>query len=187
MCQHASSVAGVHWNGCPFHVPACGQCGGWNMCAFHVPACWQCGGCALERVCLSCASMWALWQVCAGACVLVMCQHVGSAVGVRWNVCAYHVPACGQCGGCALERVCLSCAGCALERVCLSCASMWAVWRVCTGTGVLIMCQHVGSVAGVRWNMCAYHVPACGQCGGRALERVCLSCASMCPLLLPLV
>ena len=123
----------------------------------------------------------------------------GSVADGHWNGCAYHVPACGQCGGCALEQVCL-----------------W--WRVCTGTGVLIMCQHVGSAASVPWNVwCAYHVPACGhvyafhvpacgQCPGTGvlimcehvgtgtsmlimcqhvgslagvLERMCSSCASM--------
>ena len=184
MCQHVGTVPGVHV----------------NVCADHVPACGQCGGCALEPVCYSCASMWAVWRVCPGTGVLIMCQHAGSVagvhwsgcayhvpacgrvVGVHWNGCAYYVPACGQCGGCALERVCLSCASmwavwrvctgagvlsmrqhvgsaASLERVCLSCR--WAVWRVFTGTCVLLMCQHVGSVA----SGCAYHAPACGQCG----------------------
>ena len=29
----------------------------------------------------------------------------GRVAGVHWNGCAYHVPACGHCAGCARERV----------------------------------------------------------------------------------
>ena len=86
--------------------------------------------------------------------VLLKRMRASHMVGGCANGCAYHVPACGQCGGCALERVC------GVLIMCQHASSVWGSVAGCAGMGVLLMCQHVGS-------------------GGCALERVCLSCASM--------
>ena len=116
--------------------------------------------------------------------MLIMCQHVCCAVRMHLSGCA--------CYATALERVCLSCASMcavlreyfanALERVCLSCASMYAVLGECTSAGVLVMRQHVRSAMRMHLSGCVYHVPACVLCYANALERLCVSCASMCAL-----
>ena len=101
MCQHVRSAMRTHLSGCAYHVPAGAQCYAniLSGCAYHVPACAQCYANTLERVCLSCASMYAVLRAYTGAGALITRQHARSARPVHLSECAYHInmPACVQC------------------------------------------------------------------------------------------
>ena len=136
-------------------------------CAYHLAACAQCYANTLQRACLSFGSMCALLGECAGAGALIICQHVCSARRVHWSGRAYHVPACAQCEASTLERARVSSVS------------------LCAVLGEYVMCQRACSATHMHLSGCACNAPAYVQWNTTrsSLERVRLSCASMCALL----